>query len=110
MSKTLYNKALDIFKLRAIDGIRTRDPDLGKVVLYQLSHYRVCCMFPDRNNNYYTTWGLHCQQLFPIFLNLCEVQSEPDLQARLVKELTLVLSPILCYNMTHEKFAVRYEV
>ncbi|PWJ51697.1 hypothetical protein SAMN05216529_102471 [Faecalicatena contorta] len=67
-------------------------------------------MFPDRNNNYYTTWGLHCQQLFPIFLNLCEVQSEPDLQARLVKELTLVLSPILCYNMTHEKFAVRYEV
>lgn len=32
--------------LRAIDGVRTRDPDLGKVVLYQLSHYRVCFVFP----------------------------------------------------------------
>ena len=27
--------------LRAIDGVRTRDPDLGKVVLYQLSHCRI---------------------------------------------------------------------
>ena len=26
---------------RADDGIRTRDPNLGKVVLYQLSHVRV---------------------------------------------------------------------
>ena len=25
---------------RARDGVRTRDPDLGKVVLYQLSHSR----------------------------------------------------------------------
>ena len=24
----------------AEDGVRTRDPDLGKVVLYQLSHFR----------------------------------------------------------------------
>src|SRR5436189_2073676 len=28
--------------LGADDGIRTRDPHLGKVVLYQLSHVRVC--------------------------------------------------------------------
>jgi hypothetical protein len=27
--------------LGADDGIRTRDPHLGKVVLYQLSHVRV---------------------------------------------------------------------
>jgi hypothetical protein len=27
----------------ADDGIRTRDPHLGKVVLYQLSHVRVVC-------------------------------------------------------------------
>ena len=27
--------------LGADDGIRTRDPNLGKVVLYQLSHVRV---------------------------------------------------------------------
>jgi hypothetical protein len=25
----------------AEDGTRTRDPDLGKVVLYQLSHFRI---------------------------------------------------------------------
>ncbi len=27
--------------LRAEDGTRTRDPHLGKVMLYQLSHFRV---------------------------------------------------------------------
>ena len=27
--------------LGAEDGTRTRDPDLGKVVLYQLSHFRI---------------------------------------------------------------------
>ena len=27
-------------KWRAKNGIRTRDPDLGKVVLYQLSYFR----------------------------------------------------------------------
>ena len=29
------------FQLRAIDGTRTRDPRLGKPMLYQLSHYRI---------------------------------------------------------------------
>ena len=28
----------------ADDGVRTRDPNLGKVVLYQLSHIRICCI------------------------------------------------------------------
>jgi hypothetical protein len=28
-------------KYGAIDGIRTRDPQLGKLMLYQLSYYRV---------------------------------------------------------------------
>jgi hypothetical protein len=28
-------------RLRADDGIRTRDPHLGKVMLYQLSHVRM---------------------------------------------------------------------
>ncbi len=28
----------------ADDGVRTRDPNLGKVVLYQLSHIRKCCI------------------------------------------------------------------
>lgn len=39
--------------LRAIDGVRTRDPDLGKVVLYQLSHYRVCFVFPSEQYTLY---------------------------------------------------------
>ena len=30
---------------RARDGTRTRDPDLGKVVLHQLSHSRLCVLF-----------------------------------------------------------------
>ena len=30
-------------RLRADDGIRTRDPHLGKVMLYQLSHVRIFC-------------------------------------------------------------------
>ena len=30
---------------RARDGTRTRDPDLGKVVLYQLSYFRSRCCF-----------------------------------------------------------------
>ena len=30
-------------KMRAKDGTRTRDPDLGKVVLYQLSYFRNQC-------------------------------------------------------------------
>ena len=30
----------DVETLRADDGIRTRDPHLGKVMLYQLSHVR----------------------------------------------------------------------
>ena len=36
--------------LRATDGIRTRDPNLGKVVLYQLSHCRICelCSFEQK--------------------------------------------------------------
>ena len=29
------------FKKRAENGTRTRDPNLGKVVLYQLSYFRV---------------------------------------------------------------------
>ena len=28
------------YNIRAEDGTRTRDPDLGKVVLYQLSYFR----------------------------------------------------------------------
>ena len=29
-------------KIRAENETRTRDPNLGKVVLYQLSYFRVC--------------------------------------------------------------------
>jgi hypothetical protein len=35
--------APDLLFSGADDGIRTRDPHLGKVMLYQLSHVRVVC-------------------------------------------------------------------
>ena len=35
------------FKKRAENGTRTRDPNLGKVVLYQLSYFRM----QDNNNS-----------------------------------------------------------
>ena len=34
-----------VFNRRARDGTRTRGPDLGKVVLHQLSHSRICKLF-----------------------------------------------------------------
>ena len=34
---------LQIWVLRAEDGTRIRDPNLGKVVLYQLSYFRKLC-------------------------------------------------------------------
>ena len=37
-----------LFSLRARDGTRTRDPDLGKVVLHQLSHSRMCLFLNDK--------------------------------------------------------------
>ena len=41
---------------RAKDEIRTRDPDLGKVVLYQLSYFRIGLniiqCFPTAKGNY----------------------------------------------------------
>ena len=35
--------------VRADDGIRTRDPHLGKVMLYQLSHVRMLSSGPLRS-------------------------------------------------------------
>ncbi len=37
--------------LRAKNGARTRDPDLGKVVLYQLSYFRILFGFNVRYNS-----------------------------------------------------------
>ncbi|SBV94024.1 hypothetical protein KL86DYS1_11023 [uncultured Dysgonomonas sp.] len=45
--------------LRAKDGIRTRDPDLGKVVLYQLSYFRI-----------FTAWEILLNQLYGIHSHL----------------------------------------
>ena len=34
----------DPYDERAENGTRTRDPNLGKVVLYQLSYFRLCLL------------------------------------------------------------------
>ena len=39
------------FNLRARDGTRTRGPDLGKVVLHQLSHSRISLIRTSRTSN-----------------------------------------------------------
>ena len=36
---------LNAFSIGAVNGIRTRDPQLGKLMLYQLSYYRLSSMF-----------------------------------------------------------------
>ena len=36
-----HNTGFRCYSYRAIDGTRTRDFHLGKVALYQLSHYRI---------------------------------------------------------------------
>ena len=38
--------------MRAEDGTRTRDPDLGKVVLYQLSYFRKCLFVSNVTQSY----------------------------------------------------------
>ena len=48
--------------LRARDGTRTRDPDLGKVVLHQLSHSRMCLFLNDKVQ--YTNINGSCQSFF----------------------------------------------
>ena len=35
-----FSLIISVFYSGAIDGIRTRDPQLGKLMLYQLSYYR----------------------------------------------------------------------
>ena len=40
----IYNcLSFNILTLRAVNEARTRDPQLGKLVLYQLSYYRNIC-------------------------------------------------------------------
>ena len=42
---------------RAKDEIRTRDPNLGKVMLYQLSYFRLLFASANIENNFYTMQG-----------------------------------------------------
>ena len=41
--RVLLDFVLKTFGLGAENETRTRDPNLGKVVLYQLSYFRICC-------------------------------------------------------------------
>ncbi len=51
---------------KARDGTRTRGPNLGKVVLYQLSHSRLLSLSFPSDNNYYTQTLFFCQHFFEI--------------------------------------------
>ena len=66
--------------LRAIDGVRTRDPDLGKVVLYQeqyILYYRISYLsttflkkinFFEISNCMFKSYCLH--QSLPVYYNI----------------------------------------
>ncbi len=43
------------FRRRAENEARTRDPDLGKVVLYQLSYFRICFFCEEKETRTPTT-------------------------------------------------------
>ena len=47
--------------LRAENGTRTRDPDLGKVVLYQLSYFRVSCNLTAFGNALIAPFSCDCK-------------------------------------------------
>ena len=51
-------------KSRAKDGTRTRDPDLGKVVLYQLSYFR--SQFSPLWRGAFVNCGAKIQRLFEL--------------------------------------------
>ncbi len=57
---------------KARDGTRTRGPNLGKVVLYQLSHSRLLSLSFPSDNNYYTQTLFFCQHFFQICLGFFE--------------------------------------
>ena len=72
--RVLLDFVLKTFGLGAENETRTRDPNLGKVVLYQLSYFRVCCGFafrvcsPCQGWGVYSSWGkvvLYLPELFP---------------------------------------------
>ena len=64
---TVFISILSDFN-KARDGTRTRDPDLGKVVLHQLSHSRMYLseiLFPYLSDKYYyTICTFLCQPYF----------------------------------------------
>ncbi len=45
IAETLIKPRFPLQIKRARDGTRTRDPDLGKVVLHQLSHSRISLLY-----------------------------------------------------------------
>ena len=54
---------------RAEDGTRTRDPNLGKVMLYQLSYFRmVCFSFAIAKVLQYSELPNIPPEIFPVFL------------------------------------------
>lgn len=85
--------------IRARDGTRTRDPDLGKVVLYQLSHYRVCFVFPSEQyilyyrSSYLSTTFLK-KLIFLKFLIVCSnrtVYTNPCLYITIFKKRIILI-------------------
>ncbi len=59
-------------KIGAKNGTRTRDPDLGKVVLYQLSYFRILIIFAGVTLSF-PSFALQSYNLFLNCANLLSV-------------------------------------
>ena len=101
---------LSILKKRAENGTRTRDPNLGKVVLYQLSYFRV---FPSK------VTGIHQlnSKLSEVHFSKCECKgndifgTDKLLSCFFSKNLHFLSNPFYFYslrNRTHKGFQTHH--
>ena len=61
--KTKVSIAADLF-FGAEDEARTRDPNLGKVVLYQLSYFRIFPEWDCKGTHFFETSKLFCKNFY----------------------------------------------
>lgn len=64
--KLLISQGFTAILKRAIDGVRTRGLNLGKVARYQLRHYRIYSLV-RYNNNDFILYPNSCQPFFEFF-------------------------------------------
>ena len=62
---------LTAFVFGAENETRTRDPNLGKVVLYQLSYFRISCLGLQRYEDFFIL-QIYFEKICIFFAKLCK--------------------------------------